>query len=300
MPTLPETFDPATNVRLVLEPAQWSALLAAILRARGLPAEDLAPFPTGSDVVWGTRQHVIKLTAPCWSDEIAAEATMLRRVRSHLGALVAEPVATGAEQGWPWVIQTRLAGTAIADVWDSLEPAQRVRVAHQTGELVARLHAIPAEPDPAWAPSLEAARARAPDRDAACGDPWREAVRAFLADVPLSDRPLVLLHTELYNQHVLVTESGAGWDVCGVIDFADGRVGHPLYEAAAVHELWMGNDAAAMAAFWTGWGIERPPPREQLAWALSHRFGILRRHLDLAGVHVVPGDLERLAETLHG
>ena len=56
----------------------------------------------------------------------------------------------------------------------------------------------------------------------------------------------------------------------------------------------------AMAAFWTGWGIERPPPREQLAWALSHRFGILRRHLDLAGVHVVPGDLERLAETLHG
>lgn len=295
---LPANIDSGVSPRSLLPPDAWRALFARILASVGLPAHDLAPFATGSDVVWGTPTHVVKLTAPRWAAEIAAEAQILRTVKPHLGDLTADAVATGEIEGWPWVVQTRLPGTAVADLLPTLAADQRASVARQIGALVARLHAIPAAPDPGWDAFLAAARARAPKRDAGCGPVWADGVAGFLASVPLTTEPPVLLHTEIYDQHVLVDADTL--TVCGLIDFADGRVGHPLYETAAVHELMFKGDAAAMAAFWEGWGRPRPTPREQLAWALSHRFGRLDRHLAIAGDGVAPGDFEALAVALHG
>ncbi|MCP4805994.1 MAG: phosphotransferase [Proteobacteria bacterium] len=235
----------------------------------------------------------MKLSRPRWAAEIEAEARMLRRV--ELSVQTPEVLATGTVEGWPFVVMTHVPGVAIADVWPGLGRADRDRVAAQIGELVRELHALPVDPDPEWGPWIAKLEASAPGRHEGPAH-LIEEIPSFLAETP--PLPQVLLHTEIYDQHVLVDPDSL--DVVSLIDFADGRVGDPRYELPALVELLFREDRTALrhALDATGIDLGPRPAEELLRWSLRHQFGQLSRWL--AFVDETPQCMGHLASSVVG
>jgi hygromycin-B 7''-O-kinase len=300
--------DPARELREQLSEDSWRAAAAEALAAHGLPADGLAPFASGSDVVWGTAAHVVKLTAPRWTDEIEAEARWLRHVHGRLGVATPEVIGVGALGGWPYLVMTRVSGVALGSVWPSLDRAERLRLAADLGALARELHALPlpGEED-GWEAFFAECRRDVRARHAR-GDvpaPLLDQIDLFLAEVgPLDGDRRAVLHTELLDEHVLVEERSGRVELAALLDFADGRVGPPEYEHAAPVEFVFRGEPGLLRAYLLAYG-EAPaalsPTRSgrMLAWALSHRFGSLARMLRAVAPRE-PATLGELSEDLYG
>ena len=174
----------------------WYEAARAILRDQGLPAADPDLYPTGSDVVMRCGDVVVKLSAPRWAAEIAAEADLLGRVQGHLSVRTPDRLAHGALDGWPYVIMRRIEGVPLGGAWPDLDAGGRRHVAAQIGRLLAELGRIPVPEDqiPVWDTFLAAHRADAPvrlaGRRAKPTQRWLDQIAPFLAQTALSPRPL--------------------------------------------------------------------------------------------------------------
>jgi hygromycin-B 7''-O-kinase len=130
-----------------------------------------------------------------------------------------------------------------------------------------------------------------------------DEIAGFLRRVdPLARLNPVLLHTEVLDEHVLVVEEGGVWRPSALIDFADGRVGHPFYEFGALIEFIFKGEPGCLRACLEAYGT--PPDaftddleNELLAWYLLHQFGDLARLTGVAG-DPEPKSLEALRERL--
>lgn len=302
-------FDGSGSLRAAADESHW-AMSAAIASDRvGLSCSESKLFPTGSDVVIDCGSHVFKMTAPRWAEEIQAEHDILTRVHGRLGVATPEPLAMGELGGWPYLLMTRLEGRALAEPWPSLDSEDRRRLARELGELVGRLHAQPVEEEEPgrWPEFFERMRQQAKKRLIAGGasEDWVARVEPFLDSLePMSPRRPRLLHTEIYDQHVLVSERNGRWELSGLIDFADGRVGHPYYEVPALAEFTFRGERPLMRDFLRGYGLAEPAldddlSRELCGWSLLHQFGSLARMLKAVGAPR-PNGFGELARRLYG
>ena len=104
---------------------------------------------------------------------------------------------------------------------------------------------------------------------------------------------------------LFVEERDGAWQLSGLIDFADGRVGPAEYDFPAVVEFVLRGERGLLPAFLLGYGgygdcDRRDPVRSAerlLAWGLCHRYGRLRRML--SAVSGEARDLGQLAERLY-
>jgi hygromycin-B 7''-O-kinase len=277
------------------------------------------PFQTGSDIVWRAGEFVIKLSAPRWSEQIAWEARLLGHLVDRLAVTVPEVVSVGELDGWPYLIQRRVSGRALGEVWPTLDGPARRKLATRLGELCRQLHDQAA---PTGSPDFETfwAECRLNPRERHAKGAWQgtandtandtlksrwlESITPFLERVgELPKGPPALLHTELLGDHVLVAQRDGQWVPSGLIDFADGRPGAPEYELAAPAEFVFRGEPGVLAAFVEAYGwTERNgshTAERALAWALLHRFGRLERALG-AVRPLRPPDLPGLARALYG
>ena len=200
-------------------------------------------------------------------------------------------------------------GTSIDRVWPTLDAAARRRLASRLGTVVAAIHSFAPSPKDAapWPDFYARVRAGAADRERRAGlDPrWIERIEPFLAEVePLTPGPLVWLHTELLDEHILVEERHGEWIPCGIIDFADGRVGHRAYEFASLAEFVFRGEPGVLRAFMLAYGfapslLDHDTSRELMAWSAMHQFGSIRRSLDAVGPPE-PASFDELAARLFG
>ena len=131
-----------------------------------------------------------------------------------------------------------------------------------------------------------------------------DAIPDFLAEHDLATEPRVPLHTELLDQHVLVSERGGRPVPSALIDFADARLGPAEYEFAAPVEFVFRGEPGLLAAYLRAYGERGSalgPARSErmLAWALCHRHGSLARML-AAVAPAAPRSLPELAARLYG
>lgn len=302
-------YDGSGSLREAAEPGSWSAAASEALRRHGLEGAPRGLFPTGSDVVVDCGLTVFKMTAPRWAEEIRAEHDLLARVAGRLPVATPEPLALGELDGWPYVIMSRLPGRALAEVWPRLDSGERRRLARSCGELIGVLHALPVGTQDAapWPGFLDRMRGNAVHRLRKTGasPAWLERIEPFLDSLgPLSERPLAWLHTELYDQHLLIAERGGRPELSGLIDFADGRVGHPGYEIPALVEFVFRGERPLLrelllGAGWAESGLDERLSLELGAWSLLHQFGHLPRLRRAAG-EPEPAGFEELARRLYG
>src|SRR5688500_13759338 len=163
MALLPDVSDAAAYRAVFRDAATWMPAIDAIAARHGLDGGSLARAPDGGNVVWLAGSRVIKLFAPLYAGEHAAERGWLDQVAGRVRVGTPEVVADGELEGWPYLILTRVGGVPLTRVYATLDAAARIRVAEQLGALAATLHEIPIRPaDDAWDATYADLRASAP------------------------------------------------------------------------------------------------------------------------------------------
>ncbi|MER7701485.1 aminoglycoside phosphotransferase family protein [Kitasatospora sp. NPDC097605] len=279
--------------------------LCARLGLRGLPLER---FAGGSQPVYAVGDaRVLKLYPKASAEDGVTEA----RVLAHLDGRL--PVPTPAlydageyENGWRYVLMSRLRGAELAPAWAGLTAGERERIATGAGEALAALHALDPRPladalGPGdWGAFIDRQRAGAVGRQRERGlrDAWLERIPGFLDAVALPREPEpVLLHTEFMRQHLLLDR--AAGRLSGLIDFEPAMIGDPAYDFVGVGVFVTRAEPGLMARFAAGYG-RAVDPRAALAHTLLHVYSNLPWYL--REVPPPPGteSLEALAEHWFG
>lgn len=249
----------------------------------GLAGAGLRRYPEGSRPVYAVGgRRVLKLYPTVSAPDGVTEARVLDYLSGRLPAATAELLAHGEyENGWHYVLMSRLPGTELAAAWPAIPAPHRDRVVSEAGELLAALHGLDPGPlrgvlGPAdWDGFLagQRATARQRQRDVELPDLWLRQVEGFLASVPLTPgRERVLLHTELTRGHLLVNPRT--WTVSGLLDFETAVAGDRAYELAGAGLAVPGGDPRLLGRMLAAYG-RGFDPRELLAYTLLHRHSNL-------------------------
>lgn len=305
----PPPLDPETRLRDRLDADGWRPAFVEIARQQGLPSGDLHPFSSGSDVVFGGPGFAIKLSEPRWAADIAREAATIGHVGAQLPGRAPELIATGELGGWPWVVMTRQTGVALSSVWPTLDHTQRLRLSARIGEAMAALHSIKPPVDDTWSAFMAERQETLIERHRGRGVPehWLARMPDLLAraERPAAER-LVLVHTELLDEHLFVQrdrDAKDDWEVAGFIDFAESRVGHPDYDIPALVEFIFKGEAGLLGTCLSAYGwstaeLSTAGSRRICAWGLLHRYADLCRPLAAAGAPE-PADFDDLCARVY-
>ncbi|HEX8220134.1 MAG TPA: aminoglycoside phosphotransferase family protein [Chloroflexia bacterium] len=291
-------ISPTNRVMSDVPDAFWGPALTALRARLELPPGPWRRLPTGKNVVLELGDEaILKLIPPCWAEDAGREAAALRLVPA--GGPVATPALLASEEleGWTVLLLQRMPGAILAERWQSLEGAQRVRLVAQLGAAAAWLHSVPVpEGSPLpydWAAHLRQDMEDAPRQLSVAGAPQalQDSWDGFLRSVgplPAPDSRLVLLHGDLSFGNVLVQEHAGDLRVTGLLDFGDASLGEAVHDwlSPGVHNF--GGDAAVVNAFFDGYGLprsERTPALQSHLLARSllyYGWGYLARKFPLA------------------
>jgi aminoglycoside phosphotransferase (APT) family kinase protein len=193
----------------------------------------------GRNVVFLSPTVVIKLGPPEWQGEMLREAAALHFVAGQLPIAIPTSLATGVLDGWEYVVQQRLPGTNLRDLWPQLDETTKHALAYQHGELMKAIHQLPVQDAPAllhfdWAEMLALQHESCAHEMRAAGleGALAEKINAYLAATPWESEAgeEALLHGDLNSLNFLVTEANDRWEITGLIDWGDVKIGPPSHE----------------------------------------------------------------------
>jgi hygromycin-B 7''-O-kinase len=278
----------------------WAPYVAEVLARHGLPAAPAEVGAVGTMPTFLVGRYVVKLFGELFSGgtgfevERSAHRLLLRHCEIPTAALVAE--GRLFTEGWPWpyLITTRLSGSAWRTA--ALGPGDRKSLARQLGRVVRRMHDLPPPAGRLWKRDwLAEFRADCVDRHRRWGTLPGHLVDQIEAYVVAPSPVRRLVHADLHADHLFV----AGADLVGVIDWGDALVADPYYELPAMHLDTFGWSKPLLAAFLEGYGWEVTADfaRRAMSMTLLHRFDVLRgvgQAVDLNAVRT----LDELADFL--
>lgn len=251
-----------------------------LLSRLDLAGAPLTRYSAGSMPVYAVGAgQVLKLFPTCDAEDGITEARVLAHVQGRLPVPTPDLHASGAyENGWRYVLMSRLPGEDLSVAWPRIPLADRERIVTEAGEALAALHAL----DPApladvlgpgdWAAFLARQRAGAVERQRSRELPeeWVARIPGFLDSVDLpATAPGVLLHTELMRQHLVVDPET--WRLTGLFDFEPAMIGDPAYDLVAIGLFLTRGEPGLMARFQKAYG-RTFDPRQLLAYALLHVY----------------------------
>ena len=261
----------------------------ALCRRLGHEKAEVTRFSGGTLPVYAVGDRlVLKLYPPVHRERRITEERVLRAVDGRLGVPTPRVEAAGENDGWGFVLMTRLAGEPLTEVWPHLAVRDRDRLADRLGAALAALHEIPVRGlgPPDWAVFLAGQRERCAGRQRGLGldEQWAAQIPEFLDSVPLPAERPVLLHTEVMREHLLAVPGPDGWSLSGLYDFEPAMAGAPEYEFASVGLFLSRGDARFLRRLLTAYGypagrLGADLPRRLLAYTLLHRYSDLAWYL---------------------
>jgi len=254
--------------------AAWLPAVCHIAARHGLPGQPVRQ-PLGTHVVFSLGETIVKLFCPLWPFDFPSERIALAGVRE---LPVPQILAEGKLEGWPYLVVSRVAGVPAIDVWPTLSGGDRSHVVQQMGALMRRLHdrPLPAGLPGEWS-TFVAERIAGAEAHHDAPEPWRSWIRRRLARFVEPPLPHVLLNGDLTGDHVLLVQEDGAWQIGGIIDFGDARIGHPFYEFIAPLAFYTFGRPALTRALVAAYGLEPSPAvRDALtSYCLLHEFGRL-------------------------
>ena len=283
MSSLPSPFERSEFAAFRTRPDAWLPVARDLCRAHGHDGEPVSFGTESANCVAGVGSVVLKLFPPFHRHQWESEHRVLAALSGvSLGVAVPALLAQGEQDGWTYVLTSRLPGRLLEERWSKLAPEARLALLGNIGALMAQVHALPVPPPlrdlpPEWGGFLEMQRRGARSRHQRLGMPsW--LLNAVSLDFELPD-PHVLLTGEYTPFNLLVDENDA---LSGMIDFGDAMIGPASYDLLGPLLFLAAGDARQVAALFTGYGRAIPtgPARTQLLQlALLHRYSDLRGQL---------------------
>ncbi len=272
--------------------ARWTPAVRAICRQAGLPVRDIAAGYPGTNAVFVLDQtYVLKIYAPFCRHDFEIERE-LYPLLIDVGLPVPEVVAQGVlldRIRWPYIVMTFLPGAPIREVRSEIAQAELLHLAGNLGRMLRTLHRIPLArvqsldtSEAAWLQFIKQQKTKVVDRNRHEGVlPVRvlkempRFLSVTLAD--MSSTSLVLLNGDVTEDHLLLNQVDARWQISGLIDLADSLVGWPDYEWVALWFGALGRNRAALqatlAAYDPAMALDAAFYRRAFAFTLLHEFG---------------------------
>jgi hygromycin-B 7''-O-kinase len=320
---LPAAIDWANWGALFTDEDRWRPVIDRVwanddtLPAAGRVAEPhrvVAGFPGTCAVFIVDEAAVIKFFPPMVANDFAREVASYHTLGDrvpHLPLLLSH----GRYQDrieWPYVVVSCLPGQAWREVGTRLSAMQAEGLVAELGRMARLTHEIALPPTGSW-PAAGAWATLVASRLARAGDDLRrgtalqngliEEIESLLATTSWFDQRPCLLHSDLTEDHLLVTERDGEWSVTGLIDWADAEVGDPIYDWVAAWFSICRRDPRLFGAFLSGYGARESWDGDSLnrliALTFLHRFGatIISDSLPPVEQRAI-GTLEQLASAL--
>jgi hygromycin-B 7''-O-kinase len=273
----------------------WIERTVTELCARhGVAAAPVVPFRDGSNLVAAVgERHVVKLFPRAHRHHWESERRVLPRFRDALPVEVPELLAAGEhDDGWRYVIITRVAGDSLEAVWPRLARDEREAVLAQLGDVMAAAHAQPVaeleQLPPRWADFVTAQRARSREHHARLGMPawFHRDLDALLdaADPWLASLAPTAILTGEYTPFNLLVD---GARLTGMIDFGDAMIGPREYDLLGPSLFLAAGDGGLLRTLFAhargpSWPLEPEVRRGLLALFVLHRYSNPDTQLRLA------------------
>jgi hygromycin-B 7''-O-kinase len=289
MAALPQATDDAGWEALCDDDAALAPGVRAVIARHGLADCSVERFDSGSLPVYAVGDsHVLKLYIPSEADHANTEARVLAAVQDALPILTPRVHAFEVQDGWPYLLMSRLRGERLVHAWPGLSVQERNRAAETLGQAVAALHAIDttalADLPPSWHGFMAAQRASAVERQRQRGlaPEWIDRIEPFLERwMPPPAPRLALLHTELMREHLTVCDGR----LAGLFDFEPAMLGAPEYDFASLGIFVACGDARFLRRTLRAYGYAETELDAMLqcrlmAYTLLHRYANLRWYLE--------------------
>jgi len=300
-PTPPPTFATVPDYAARLRDALfWAPYVDEVLGRCGLPMEaPLEPGSGGTFPTFLTGRYVVKFFgepfhgAACYATELAVHLLLSSYPEIPAPRLVDHGHLNGHGSSWPYLITTRIAGTAWHDA--RLSVVEQLSVAQQLGKVIDQVHRLPVPVGAAWDRDwLADYRAACVDRHRLWGAlPPRLVVQigGFLA-APAPRPVRHLIHADLHDDHLFVN----GAALVGVIDWGDTLATDPYYELPPLHLRAFRGDKRLLRAFLDayGWQVDSDFARRAMTMTLVREFNVLDEVATIVPIEEV-ATLEELA-----
>lgn len=290
---LPAQLSHADYAVLRTDAALWPRVMRIICQRHGLPSTDLRRFGDGTDPADGTciafavgERLVIKLFPPFHRRLFEAERATAEHVYEKLSIVTPAIMAYGTFDACPYLIMSRLQGTYLSDIWDSLEHTNQLSLLIELAGVLAQLHALPAHTLTHLDSDWEDWMARRVDgcaqrhREQEVPENWLAQMPGFLArTMPLYPARFTpaLISGDIHQYHLLARREDSRWRLAGLFDFDDAFVGFHEYDLAAAGLFFMAGRSALLRPFLLAYGYTQDDLNERLsqrllAYTLLHRY----------------------------
>ena len=310
--SLPAIADHETY-RIWRADTNWLPLALDIARSHRLTCDAPHVFATGTNIVVALDQRLIlKLFPPFLHAQFVSERLSLRQLRGRLSIPIAEIIAEGERDGWPYLVITRLSGVLGSEAWPSLPETQKERVLGELGATIAEVQRAPPGAllgiEPGWSTFIGGQIAGCRARHERLGlaakflDGLDDLLRAAAALIPI-DAPPVILTGEYIPQNFLLVEDGGDWRLAGLIDFGDVMTGFRDYDLLGLSAFMAAGRPRRVQRLFEGFGYSRGDvdfalKRRLMALMLLHRASDPVRHICIDDWQEKADDLVQLQELI--
>ena len=312
-PSLPSIADFEAFQTWRADTSRWLPVALDIAHSHGLKTATPHIFTTGTNLVVGLgHELILKIFPPIHRGQFVSERASLVQLRGRLSIPIPEMLFEGERDGWPYLIITRLHGTAGSEVWPDLPEDQRERVLLQIGATIAEVQRVPlgelSRIEPGWqrfiSNQIEGCRARhtrlgLPQKFL---DGFDDILRDAATLIPMVKPPVILIG-EYIPENFLLSRDGKGWRICGLFDFGDVMTGFGEYDLLGPSAFMTAGMPRRVRSLFEGFGysgadINPALKRRLMVLMLLHRVSDPIRHIGIERWQEKAGDLFELQDLL--
>lgn len=244
---------------------RWLPIVIEIAQRANVDAVSPTSFKTGTNLVVDLNgAAILKIFPPIYAKQFAVERIALRQLDGRLSVPIPQILAEGEDNGWSWLIITKLPGTVGSEVWPVLSEQERIAILGDIGRTIAEVQAVDPgellEMQPAWPDFIKRQAEGCIERHG------RQGLEAsLLADLPTllhaapsvlpADVEPVILTGEWIPENLLLTETSTGWKLAAVIDFGDVMTGWREYDLLGPSTFMCAGVPDRLQAFLEGYGV---------------------------------------------
>jgi hygromycin-B 7''-O-kinase len=290
-------------------------LARAIIHKHQLPEASLTLFSDGTNIVFSYGENkVIKIFPPFHQSQFASERLVLIHLDGKLSVKTPTLEHEGEVFGWPYLIISKLEGTNLETLWETMPHNNKVVILRELGALIQEVHALPTDGleaiDCHWAQFLEKQIANCVEQHQTKGlsATLLQQLPAYLDSIkeklPKIKKP-VILTGEYTPMNFLVQQIDNIWHISGLIDFGDAMLGLPEYDLLGPGAFLIQGDKQLLREFLTAYGYLPNEMTDMLshqlmALMLLHQYSNLNIQVRIPNWKEKTGSLKDLESLVWG
>jgi hygromycin-B 7''-O-kinase len=265
-------------------------LAQKIINKHKLEDASLTLFSEGTNIVFAYGEHqVIKIFPPFHQDQFESELLVLNQLEGKLSIKTPSVAYTGEISGWPYIVMSKIEGTLLETLWETMEHHNKVVIMRELGALIREVHYLPTEGleaiDCHWQQFIENQidHCVVQHQSKGLSELLIQQIPSYLEllkeSLPQITKP-VLLTGEYTPMNFLVKQVNGIWHIDGLIDFGDAMLGRAEYDLLGPGAFLIQGDKLLLREFLMAYGYLQHELTEQLsnqltALMLLHKYSNL-------------------------